>query len=322
MLDGAVLAARPETNSPASTAGRAESPCPACHYDLHGHAGLKDAVSTSRLTCPECGRESSVGEIMGFEAGLPAWSFEHGLRVSPWRWLRTAVRVFTPGRFWRDLAVRPSVRPWRWWVFAASWVVLMHAGLGALLAASQGANCLLATRWFHTARGFDLEGVLAAAWKAWPYGELSVQVAAGSYNQTPLWVLIMPALPMGIVPAMVVGFAGMVIRPGRQGELRWAAAWAGSVQLSVCWALGIPAIFWASLVWDVLLRRGAPAPSGVLLVAWMLGGLAWMGMWWYRALRTTCSWGTAGICSALGLVAGVGATVLLAFVLAWIGLPV
>jgi hypothetical protein len=283
--------------------------CPRCGYDLSGAAGAwKDSCPLTGI-CSECGLDFQWRDIFTQRLLGPRWSFEHGPRISHQRWLGTSSRALTPWRLWSGLQLFHDIRAARLFIFAASWLVLMHLG-------SIGAAVFSPPAWGPPRALLSPETLDLVVWPyggSIGYGSVSVDMvleplAIWTFTQ----VLLLP------VAMLVLGDSLRKCRVRRAHLLRGAClsvAWgvAGFAFL-VCVTLGVSAFvryspFVSSTLRDTL--------ATILLIAlFPLLQLLWWRSFITRYLRLPHAFAVAFL---MALIAALAAATLVVFYGLYIG---
>ncbi|MCC7389253.1 MAG: hypothetical protein IT431_10840 [Phycisphaerales bacterium] len=113
--------------------------CPRCGYDQSGIVATWEDRCPVRGRCSECGLEFWWWQAMAERVLGPAWSVEHGERLSPRRWARAYWAGLWQWGLWErfDLVARTRAR--RLAAFAVATLLLNHLLLVVLVGAARTA---------------------------------------------------------------------------------------------------------------------------------------------------------------------------------------
>lgn len=179
--------------------------CPRCTYDLSGQVTTWTDSCPTTGTCSECGLTFEWRLIFNPHLdGLP-WFIESSkpprLRGA---WLRTAMRVLTPWRFWRDVRVEVPIR-WRgvltWLTYLMLWTTLapvigwaLFSALGSVYrSVTRGTFDLLHALRYGLVSGLKDVGVNLAERATWTDFPTWTLVATAATVAFPMVFLMLPS---------------------------------------------------------------------------------------------------------------------------------
>ncbi|MEL7473322.1 MAG: hypothetical protein AAGK04_08395 [Planctomycetota bacterium] len=290
--------------------------CPRCGYDLSGEIESWREACPLDGVCSECGLAMRWAELLNDRFRRPPWLFERAERALWLAFLRTALRVLLPARFWGSIRMEHPIA----WRRLVVFVVLALPALYALLLSAPMAAALMLG---NLANGYVPTKDLASHWHliAVPVGNLyrwstvdvraDVGLAILAALLTPMTLFLLPVTlctarirrvhvcrvglyTISVTPLFV---AVVVLWP----MLYTAVQAAGHVAWAPRWIYGLAG-------WIVTPLEHA---SDWLVVAW-----AALLLWWWlhavlrRYLRLDVSWWVAAVLTLLAWVTAVAATFL------------
>ncbi|MCC6320631.1 MAG: hypothetical protein IT438_04245 [Phycisphaerales bacterium] len=283
--------------------------CPRCGYDLSGAAAVR---SGERGVCSECGLEFLWADVLDPSRRRSRWLYDHAVtekwwrRPRIWRAIRTLAASAAPWWFWKRVDVHQPVGVGRLLLWLVVLIVPLHVAWSVSITVIRLA--LLKDAYFGKMPkifGTEYELMLVNSW-CYQIGELVGSRATGlSWRWMPADASA--TIPLGVsigVPAMLLiltrsraaGRGGRVravhvLRAGIYG-MSWAVAWY---------------LFWTVRSILTMLSLWWPGLEPPRLAPWMqiqavkwgvnhqvfgnprvwLGAMwvAWLGAWWWFALR-------------------------------------
>jgi hypothetical protein len=291
-----------------------ETTCPSCRYELAGMQTYSHAADPDRagvVRCSECGGIRTWVEIARFWKHWPAWSFAHGQRVSPLRWCRTFLRVLSLRWFWSDIARSRGGKAARWLIFAASCLIAGHAALSLALVCVQVWNRRHTQDLPSILHNRDGNNLLLN-----PYGSIDIWKSPNAFATIDIWTLCLPGISAMSAPVLVMGIARTLSvlpspthanSPDVRTVRGWMAAWAGSIELGMVWAVGLVSIFALAAIFGSA-ATGMPSMTVEgAMVSWLILGVLAIAWWWYGFARTRAGLGRSVILAILvaaGVVGG------------------
>jgi hypothetical protein len=147
-----------------------------------------------------------------------------------------------------------------------------------------------------------------------PYASIDIWKSPNAFATIDIWTLCLPGVSAMAAPMVVMGIARLVrllpgvtqaMSPDVRGMRGWWAAWAGSIELGVVWAVGLASIFaMASMFGSAALGIPSMMVEGAM-ISWLILGVVAIAWWWYGFARTRAGLARSVIL-AVFVAAGVG----------------
>jgi hypothetical protein len=247
--------------------------CPRCGYDLSGAVAAWKESCPLDGTCSECGLPFAWGDVLSTRFLGPNWSYEHAVRPSAARWLRTLWRSLLPWTLWSRLGLAHAIQLPRLAGLAFGAFLLVH--VSAVVLAMYSYSVQDPAWWL--ARDLARQVLVRVIW---PYG---AEVWFGTVVLDPFLVpqLIAVLLPAALMPAGMLVLA----QSFRMARMRRIHLLRGLCYSAPTCAIGIwvmtTAMYCLGLAEQLNLIPNDGATRDLILTGIVYSFAPWLAAWWW-----------------------------------------